>query len=41
MGENGVNDIEEHIAKHGGDVESISVYEGMYLKITLRLEMII
>ena len=25
-GENGVNDIEEHIAKHGGDVESISVY---------------
>ena len=25
-GENGVNDIEEHITKHGGDVESISVY---------------
>ena len=25
-GENGVNDIEEHIANYGGDVESISVY---------------
>jgi uroporphyrinogen-III synthase len=25
-GENGVNDIEEHINKYGGNVESISVY---------------
>ena len=25
-GENGIKDIEEHITKHGGDVESISVY---------------
>ena len=26
-GENGVNDIEEHIANYGGNVESISVYK--------------
>ena len=37
-GENGVNDIEEHVAKHGGNVESISVYRRNVFKDYTQIE---